>query len=181
MPKLGEIIQGRDVREMKSSHIYYVWVQCSQCKDERWTSVQTTERDFYTGLCRRCLSKNRAARFLRRGEDSPMWKGGRHKDKEGYMVVYAHTNSPYYPMASQGGYIREHRLVMAKHLGRCLLPTETIHHINGIKDDNRIGNLLLSPNGKHSQLHHGVIKELGELRRRVEELEEENKRLRGKK
>ncbi len=77
------------------------------------------------------------------------YKGGRKKHK-GYILIF----KPEHPFCDKGGYVPEHRLVMEEHLGRYLIKDEVAHHINEIRDDNRIENLKLFPTkGKHHYFH----------------------------
>jgi hypothetical protein len=78
------------------------------------------------------------------------WKGGRRTDFYGYIYIF----SPDHPYCTSQGYVLEHRLVMEVHLGRTLLPEEVVHHINSIRDDNRIENLMrFESNKDHLRWH----------------------------
>ena len=93
--------------------------------------------------CQECYLKTINAK------GNPNWKGGR-RTTYGYILIFA----PKHPFATQK-YVGEHRLVMEQYLGRYLRPEEIVHHINGIRNDNRIENLLLLNNMReHRQFHH---------------------------
>ncbi len=81
----------------------------------------------------------------RKGKTGGNNKGGRIKDKYGYVQIWM----PKHPNAKLAGYIHEHRLVMANYLGRPLTSNEFVHHRNGIKDDNRLENLELLTHAVH--------------------------------
>lgn len=83
-------------------------------------------------------------------ENHGAWKGGRHLSGDGYWLVLLPQDDPLFSMVNCQGYVFEHRLVMARHLGRPLEPNETVHHKNGKRDDNRIDNLELWT-GKHGK------------------------------
>ena len=64
------------------------------------------------------------------------------KTTQGYILIHDRDH----PKASSAGFVQEHRVVIEKHIGRILLPTETVHHKNGIRSDNRLENLELWDN-----------------------------------
>ncbi|MDD4049884.1 MAG: HNH endonuclease [Candidatus ainarchaeum sp.] len=59
------------------------------------------------------------------------------------------------------GWIPEHVLVMEEKIRRTLNKGETIHHINGIKTDNRIENLMLFKSQKEHAKFHNKIRQFG--------------------
>lgn len=67
-----------------------------------------------------------------------------------YLAVRIPDDDPFACMRQAGGYVLEHRLAMARHLGRPLLPGESVHHINNDGHDNRLENLQLRI-GKHGR------------------------------
>ena len=81
-------------------------------------------------------------------EKSPRWNGGVHIN-QGYRMIKVENH----PSADFNGYVREHRIVMEKHLGRFLKRKEHVHHINHDRTDNRLENLQLISNKEHGVLH----------------------------
>lgn len=105
--------------------------------------------------CRECSSKRVAPTrsICQRGDKSLAWRGGRIKDSRGYIHVKLSPGDFFYSMASScQHYVLEHRLVMAKQLGRCLHRWEMVHHRNHVKDDNNVSNLQLVSDDRHGQI-----------------------------
>lgn len=86
----------------------------------------------------------------KRGADSNLYAGGRYVDTNGYWYVAVDHDDPMASMRHANGYVPEHRLVMARHLGRPLVKGETVHHIDTDKNNNRIENLQLRQ-GQHGK------------------------------
>lgn len=74
---------------------------------------------------------------------------GESKHQQGYRLIYA----PNHPNRTIHNYIMEHRLVMERHLNRLLRRDEVIHHLNGIRSDNRLENLELLSASEHTKRH----------------------------
>lgn len=90
-------------------------------------------------LQREISSKIMSERIRNTGPRHHNWKGGRFQSNHGYVFILdrQHENSNHL------GYVLEHVKVMSKIIGRPMLPKETIHHKNGIRNDNRPENLEL--------------------------------------
>lgn len=87
---------------------------------------------------------------LRKGipHPSPRPKPER-KREAGYVLV----RCPEHPNVPKDGYMFEHRLVWEATHGRLLERHLHVHHINGIRDDNRPENLVALTRAEHRRLH----------------------------
>ncbi len=113
MPELGEIVEDKELgREGSHKH---VWLACSDCGKEFWATWRYFKRRGYEVKCSSC--RNRECALARSS-----LKGAKRKNGEGYIIVKLPRSDFFLRMADKRGCLPEHRLIMAKHLHRCLLP-----------------------------------------------------------
>lgn len=162
MPKIGEIRRAKDVFPDRhhchaASLNKYIWAACVNCGKERWVAIKGGQpSNLHCQKCG-CGSKQHS------GSSNIAWQGGRCITTEGYIRIKVYPSDFFYPMVDGRGYVLEHRLVMAKHIGRSLHKWELVHHkgakypIGSIenKKDNRIENLMIivtghKGNGRHT-------------------------------
>ena len=98
---------------------------------------------------KRKISENNAKYWL--GKKRPELYTPKEKIKHsgGYILFY----NPNHPKSDIHGRVLEHRIIMERNIGRMLLDFEVVHHVNGIKDDNRIENLELMDKSTHASHH----------------------------
>ena len=151
MPEIGEIRSAKAAGYKGTNR--WIWSACEDCGKERWQELRKKKPRKY--LCVSCAGKKRT------GVNNPLWKGGRKRTIKGYIQVLLQPDDFFYSMANPNGYVMEHRLVVAKALGRCLHSWEIVHHL-GTKypkgsienrQDNRYPeNLQLVTDDRHKQI-----------------------------
>jgi Zn ribbon nucleic-acid-binding protein len=105
-------------------------LRCPACRSKD-RCVCGRRKQVKSTTCARCGSQ--------KGPKNGYWKGGRSRHQGGYIII----REKGHPRAAKSGYVFEHILVMERMLGRYLFPDETVHHRNGVRDDNRPENLEL--------------------------------------
>lgn len=99
-----------------------------------------------------------------RGANSRLWKGGHKQHSEGYVLLY----NPEHPRAQQRGmgkkcYVPEHIVIWEQYHGKPVPEGWVIHHLNGIKDDNRPSNLMALPDRAHKRVLAAKAQRIREL------------------
>jgi transposase-like protein len=121
----------------------------AELRRAQWSKLELAD-EFRTSELRitRALAEMDFPKRMRRRDGKD-----RLKARGGYIYVLVPKDDPMYCMAGRTGYVFEHRLVMARAIGRPLLRKETVHHINGKTDENGLENLQL----RHGQHGTGVV------------------------
>jgi len=175
MPQLGEIRKGKEiwgVRGTSADRHKWVWDACEICGRERWVFLyKGNPKSPKCKLCSDRINAENGRGHVRKR----VWKPNSY-NLHGYIYTKLRPDDFFFKMASANGYVAEHRLIVAKHLKRCLLQWEIVHHKNGIRYDNRIENLQLLPNaGTHDTMITRLVRKLTleneELKKRIVELE----------
>lgn len=106
-----------------------VTMSCAHCK-KLFSFAPSKRRSLDNAHCSvSCSAKaNKAKTTANKHKNTGGWKIG----VDGYVVKYM-----------DGKKVFQHRVVMEDVIGRKLMPYENVHHINGIKHDNRAENLEL--------------------------------------
>ncbi len=132
MSQIGEIQRAVGLGFQGSKK--YIFHACITCGKGRWVQLcRGIPRRLH---CQKCASL----------KGIPIGEG------QGYVMVKLKEGDFFCPTANKRRYVLEHRLTMAKYLGRNLHRWEIVHHINGVRDDNQIGNLQLVSDHRHKQI-----------------------------
>jgi len=129
----------------------YIHKPCSK-KTKNKISISRKKRKNIFGYLNSFKTRKKLSKIMKGKNEinASNWRGGIVIDNFGYIFIY----QPNHPFKNNKNYVREHRLVVEKQIGRFLKPEETVHHINELKSDNKIENLILfSKKGYHAVFH----------------------------
>lgn len=126
---------------------------CQFCGNEFRISQNRVDSGRGRFCSKKCISLWLGQKLI--GENSPNWKSGKFISQKGDVMILRPDRFSNPSKSGWRRYIPEHRLIMENHLGRKLLKSELIHHLNGNKQDNRVDNLFLTTRTDHKTFHKG--------------------------
>lgn len=149
-------------------------LSCSEIAEKLGLDKSRSEMTVYCAIRRFNIPiRNRKERDLlvskkgkRAGKKSATFKGGRYQSQRGYIWV----------LVGPRKYRPEHQLVWERAYGE-IPKGYLIHHLNGIRNDNRLENLIAMPKRQHGKEGPTRIKV---LQKRIRELEDKIKKLKEK-
>jgi len=123
------------------------WCQLHYKNWQRQGDPLLSYRDTLTCSCSKCTALRPDENFWC-SKHFAMILTGKHPEEiesqSGWWInAYGYIIVSFPKVEGQTRRLSQHRLVMETYLGRELDPTETVHHKNGIRDDNRLANLEL--------------------------------------
>lgn len=167
-PTIGTIRTGieRGMSFYSAHTIKYQWNPCPDCGKLKWVRLIGTNKDMLQHpKCHRCSHKVPRPQYS--GAKHHAYKGGTHKSASGYLVrsVYG------YREPNKQCQVYEHVLIWERVHNKKLPIGYVIHHLNGIKDDNRPENLLAMKKGEHIHQGEPYKKRIRELEAKIYVLE----------
>jgi endogenous inhibitor of DNA gyrase (YacG/DUF329 family) len=111
-------------------------LNCCVC-EKSFEQKRSNNTEYCSSNCKKLAASRRFKGLPIKGPKKHI-KGSGYINNQGYKIF-----SLKHPNASVRGQVLEHVFVMSKYLDRPLKKGETVHHKNGIRDDNRIENLEL--------------------------------------
>jgi len=158
-----------EIEKSKKDEIIHLYTQ------EKLSGKQVGERVGYSKhTIWRILKKygipRRKGGRLMFGERNPAWKGGSHITPFGYKRILV-GNHP----RANNGYVFEHIIVWEKTHNQSVPKGYVIHHLNGIKTDNRPENLIAMKRSEHINLAEPYKKRIRELEEEIKLLKEKLK------
>ena len=146
MPQIGDLVKEKDLYPGSPHRRTFIWVACRLCGRERWVRLKKGNPAH-----NRCSSLECRKTFLKGTHRTN--RIGKHIDPKGYIKIWVDEGDFFAPMRGKVGYVAEHRLVMARSLGRNLHTWEQVHHKDGEKHNNKIENLEILDKTNHIRDH----------------------------